>query len=138
MLHYLRAGSRIAIMQSHTHTMQQTHTHKAVTRRVKAKKLLSRLSQSDYNIFFSPQPKQTKKSLTINFHGSLLLQQLLKFKNCGSVSAGFLALTPDDLVAMACDSAGSFLLEAFMASGASDKKKDKLIEKLKVSLAIIY
>ena len=89
-------------------------------------------------IFFSLQPKQTKKSLTINFHGSLLLQQLLKFKNCGSISTGFLALTPDDLVAMACDSAGSFLLEAFMASGASDKKKDKLIEKLKVNLAIVY
>ena len=28
--------------------MQQTHTHKAVTRRVEAKKLLSRRRQSEY------------------------------------------------------------------------------------------
>ncbi|XP_072049550.1 nucleolar protein 9-like [Amphiura filiformis] len=77
------------------------------------------------------QTKSSKKSLTINFHGSLLLQQLLKFKNCASISAGFLAMTPDDLVAMACDPAGSFLLEAFMTSGVNEKKKDKLIDRLK-------
>ena len=34
MLHYLRVGLRITIMQSHTHTMRQTRMHKAVTRRV--------------------------------------------------------------------------------------------------------
>ena len=39
MLHYLRIGSRITITQMHMHTMQQTHTHKAVTGRVEAKKL---------------------------------------------------------------------------------------------------
>ena len=44
----LRIGLRITIMQSHTHTMQQTLTHKAVTRRVEAKKLLSRRRQSEY------------------------------------------------------------------------------------------
>ena len=48
MLHYLRVGSRITITQSHKHTMQQTHTHKAVTGRVEAKKLLSRRRQSEY------------------------------------------------------------------------------------------
>ena len=41
MLHYLRVGLRITILKSHMHTMQQTRTHKAVTRRVEAKKLLS-------------------------------------------------------------------------------------------------
>ena len=50
MLHYLRVGSRITITQSHTHTMQQTHTHKAVTGRVETKKLLSRQRQSDYSV----------------------------------------------------------------------------------------
>ena len=49
MLHYLHIGLRITITQSHTHTMQQTHTHKAVTRRVEAKKLLSRQRQSEYS-----------------------------------------------------------------------------------------
>ena len=49
MLHYLRVGLRITITQSHTHTMQQTHMHKAVTQRVEAKKLLSRRRQSEYS-----------------------------------------------------------------------------------------
>ena len=39
----------MTITQSHTHTMQQTHTHKAVTGRVEAKKLLSRRRQSEYS-----------------------------------------------------------------------------------------
>ena len=50
MLHYLRVGLRITITQSHTHTMQQTHMHKAVTRRVEAKKLLSRRRQLEYSL----------------------------------------------------------------------------------------
>ena len=37
MLHYLRVGSRITITQSHTHAMQQMHTHKAATGRLKPK-----------------------------------------------------------------------------------------------------
>ena len=48
MLHYLRVGLRITITQSHVHTMQQTHTHKAVTGRVEAKMLLSRRRQSEH------------------------------------------------------------------------------------------
>ena len=52
MLHYLRVGSRITITQSHTHTMQDTHTHKAVTGRVEAKKVLSRRRQSEYRDFW--------------------------------------------------------------------------------------
>ena len=50
MLHYLRVGLRITITQSHTHTMQQTRMHKAVTLRVEAKKLLSRRRQSEYYV----------------------------------------------------------------------------------------
>ena len=49
MLHYLRVGLGIIITQSHTHTMQQTRTHKAVTRCVEAKMLLSRRRQSKYS-----------------------------------------------------------------------------------------
>ena len=52
MLHYLRVGLRITITQSHTHSMQQTRTHKAVTRRVEAKNLLSRRRQSEYSKLF--------------------------------------------------------------------------------------
>ena len=49
-LHYLHVGLRITITQSHKHTMQQTRTHKAVTRCVEAKKLLSRRRQSEYSM----------------------------------------------------------------------------------------
>ena len=41
MLHYLHVGLCITITQSHTHTMSQMHMHKAVTRCVETKKLLS-------------------------------------------------------------------------------------------------
>ena len=50
MLHYLRVGLRITITQMNTRTMQQTHTHKSVTGRVEAKKLLSRRRQSEYSV----------------------------------------------------------------------------------------
>ena len=54
MLHYLRVGSRITIMQSHTHTMKQMHMHKAVTGHVEAKKLLSSRRQSEYRHINAP------------------------------------------------------------------------------------
>ena len=47
MLHYLCVG--LCITQSDTHTMQQTHMHKTVTRQVITKKLLSRQRQSEYS-----------------------------------------------------------------------------------------
>ena len=52
MLHYLHIGLRIIIMQSHVPTMQQMQTHKAVFDRVKAQKLLSRRSQSEYRMLY--------------------------------------------------------------------------------------
>ena len=58
MLHYLRVGLRLTITQSHTHTMQQTRTHKAVTRRVEAKKLLSRRRQLQYSLTTCDSIKQ--------------------------------------------------------------------------------
>ena len=48
-LHYLRVGSCITITQSHTHTMQQMYTHKAVTGGVETKKSLSHRWQSKYS-----------------------------------------------------------------------------------------
>ena len=52
------------------HEMQQTHMHKAMARRVEAKKLLSRQTQSDY---------------TCTFITSMLTDVQLKKKNtCGN------------------------------------------------------
>ena len=45
MLHYLRIGLHFTI----THAMQQTLTHKEVTGRFEAKKLLSRRRQAEYS-----------------------------------------------------------------------------------------
>ena len=50
---YLCVGLRITITQSHTHTIQQTHMHKAVTGRVEAKKLPSRRRESEYRYIAS-------------------------------------------------------------------------------------
>ena len=67
MLHYLHVGLRITITQSHTHSMQQTHTLKVVTQRVEAKKLLSRRRQSNYRClhlkFLHPLMKEFSKML---------------------------------------------------------------------------
>ena len=41
---------RITITQSHTHTMQQTHVHKAVTGCIEAKKLLYSLIEGNRSI----------------------------------------------------------------------------------------
>ena len=51
-VHYLHVGSRITITQSHTHAMQQTHTHKAVTGQ-QSQKRDSRRRQSKYRGFSS-------------------------------------------------------------------------------------
>ena len=42
--------------QAYAQIMQHTHTHKAVTRRVEAKKLLSCRRQSNYRVIYEPHP----------------------------------------------------------------------------------
>ncbi|XP_022082389.1 nucleolar protein 9-like isoform X2 [Acanthaster planci] len=94
-----------------------------------------------HEVFFSEskedqeQDKATKPGLSeVNLHGSLLLQQLLKFSHCGPIIAGFMALQDADLIAMACSPSGSYLLEAFMTSSmVSEKKKDRLGAQLKTN-----
>ncbi len=71
---------------------------------------------------------------TVNLHGALLLQQMLKFTHCGPVIAGFLSMDEDELAAVACSSPGSYLLEAFMAcTRVNDKRKERFAAKLKVT-----
>ena len=54
-------------MQLHTHTMQQTHTHKAVVGCIETKELLSRRRQSDY-IARPPAPLLSCKSNTLGWN----------------------------------------------------------------------
>ncbi|XP_071785831.1 nucleolar protein 9-like [Asterias amurensis] len=79
----------------------------------------------------SDEPK--KSSLTnVDYHGAVLLQQMLKFTHCGPVIAGFLSMTEDDLGAVACSVPGSYLLQAFMAcTRVNEKRKERFALKLK-------
>ena len=49
LLHCMRVRFRNGYTQAFAHLMQYTHTHKAVTGRIEAKKLLSRRRQSNYS-----------------------------------------------------------------------------------------
>ena len=87
MLHYLRVSLPITIMQSHTHAMQRTHMYKAGTRRIKAKKLLSRRRQSQYN------GKTMQKANTATFTDATpfeihtpLMEHLLHTSHKGSIN----------------------------------------------------
>ena len=48
MLHYLHIRTRITIKQSYTHTVQQMHMQKVMTRQIEAKKVYSHWSQLEY------------------------------------------------------------------------------------------
>ena len=50
LLHCMSVRLRIGYTQAYVQIMQHTHTHKAVTGRVEAKKLLSRRRQSNYSL----------------------------------------------------------------------------------------
>ena len=83
MLHYLLVGLRITITQSHTHTMQQTRAHKAVTRRVEAKKLLSRRRQLEYRDMSKPcgttMESRLKMSFLLTYRLTVIGRMLGKF-----------------------------------------------------------
>ena len=70
---------------------------------------------------------------TFNYHGSMLLQQLLKFSKTKYIVKSFLSLKPAEFRNMACDPCGSHVIEKFiMAEGIKEKHKDVLLNKLKV------
>ena len=64
--------------------MQQTHTHKAVTRRVEAKKLLSRRRQSEYSANILPlKVLATISYFKFHFFPHLLI--ILQFRDISCV-----------------------------------------------------
>ena len=91
-------------------------------------------TEININIFFFLNFMQS--SLTnVDYHGAVLLQQMLKFTHCGPIIAGFLSMTEDDLAAVACSVPGSYLLQAFMAcTRVNEKRKERFALKLKVIL----
>ncbi|XP_069072127.1 nucleolar protein 9 [Pleurodeles waltl] len=68
----------------------------------------------------------------VNFHGSLLLQQLLHFSDPSPILLSLAALSEKDLVTLACNQAGSHVFDALLSTESiPEKKKKKIHRKLK-------
>ncbi|XP_033102657.1 nucleolar protein 9-like [Anneissia japonica] len=94
--------------------------------------LFSSLKTHDIYYGNGEDGNQKPASISFNIQGSLLIQKMLKFKHCKTIIGSFLAMTPDDLISMACDSCGSHIVDAFLQSKAvGEKKRERFVEKLK-------
>ncbi|XP_061444969.1 nucleolar protein 9 isoform X2 [Rhineura floridana] len=88
----------------------------------------------------SQPPADPSRALSsISYHGSLMLQHLLHFANPSAVLRSLAAMSPKDLVTLACDPAGSHVFDALLASSSVlEKQRRKALRLLKgsyVSLA---
>ncbi|XP_072177553.1 nucleolar protein 9-like [Diadema setosum] len=93
-------------------------------------------SMVTYEVYFGDkdQEQESPKPPSIQLQGSLLLQEMLKFTKNGTILNSFLSMAQDNLVSIATQAPGSYLLEAFMTSNIiGEKKKDQFVEKLKGS-----
>ncbi|XP_071955105.1 nucleolar protein 9-like [Antedon mediterranea] len=94
-------------------------------------------SLKTYDVYYGTNEEETPKpvSLPFNIQGSLLLQQMFKFKNCKTIISSLLAMSPDDLVAMACNSCGSHIIDAFLQCAVvGEKKREQFVQKLQGNL----
>ena len=84
--------------------------------------------------FQSDEVKPCATPLQFNLHGSLLVQQLVKFADPSLVVASVLAMLPSDLLAMACNPIGSHVVDAFITShSVGQKSRDRFYGKLQVN-----
>ncbi|XP_061746387.1 nucleolar protein 9 isoform X2 [Nerophis ophidion] len=65
------------------------------------------------------------------YHGSRLVQALARFKERSHLLVSLRALTPEDLLTMACDPSGSHVLQALVTT-SSDKGRGKILRRLEV------
>lgn len=90
------------------------------------------------NVFQGNKEIDIPTLTSINYHGSLLLQNLLKFGNPKPVVTSLLELRSVELKTMLCDPCGSHIVEAFMKSPTvGEKSREILYNKLKVSILMI-
>ncbi|XP_042328037.1 nucleolar protein 9 [Sceloporus undulatus] len=75
----------------------------------------------------------TARPLTsVSYHGSLMLQHLLHFADPSIVLRSLGTMTPEDLVTLACDPAGSHVFDALLASpSVPEKQRRKVLRLLK-------
>ncbi|KAH9499745.1 hypothetical protein Btru_077716 [Bulinus truncatus] len=117
--------------------MSAFHCSEPESRQIKVVPLLASLQT--YEVFFgndkdggaaSDEPsKHYLKSC--NIHGSLLLQQLLQFKNTKLIVSSLLDLSPAELSVICCDKFGSHIIDVFFQSKVvPDKSKNAFIKHL--------
>lgn len=68
---------------------------------------------------------------SICYHGSRLVQALARFKERSLLLSSLRTLSPADLLTLACDPAGSHVLQALIAT-CSDKGRGKILKRLEV------
>ncbi|XP_052815320.1 nucleolar protein 9-like isoform X2 [Mya arenaria] len=94
-----------------------------------------------YDVFYKAKAKDTTTSPTlqkVNYHGSLLLQQLINFSNTKLLETSLVSLEPAEVLIMSCDPCGSHVIEgAFKSVSIKDKTKETLIGKLRGSLVLV-
>ncbi|CAH1780510.1 unnamed protein product, partial [Owenia fusiformis] len=85
------------------------------------------------------EPTPVEKELTVfNYHGSMLLQQLLKFGNPKSLVTSILSLTQRELTSMACNPIACHIIESFIKSPSiGETSHDKLYTKLQGCYSVI-
>ncbi|KAH3768385.1 nucleolar protein 9-like [Dreissena polymorpha] len=67
----------------------------------------------------------------VNYHGSLLLQHLVNFRDVKMLETGFLDLQPGEVSMLACDPCGSHVMEAaFRSAAIREKTKEGLVSKM--------
>nr|XP_039261355.1 nucleolar protein 9-like [Styela clava] len=67
----------------------------------------------------------------VEYHGSILLQTLLKFKNVGLIVKSMCEISIENIITLSCDSSGSHFIDAFYASDkVKPKKKKEFVEKI--------
>ncbi|XP_033025358.1 nucleolar protein 9 isoform X3 [Lacerta agilis] len=78
------------------------------------------------------QASPSRPLSSISYHGSLMLQHLLHFADPSTVLRSLAAMTPKDLVTLACDPAGSHVFDALLASpSVPEKQRRKVLRRLK-------
>ncbi|KAL3860814.1 hypothetical protein ACJMK2_010880 [Sinanodonta woodiana] len=123
--------------------MQAFHCYEPEERRSKIVPLLA--SCSTYEVFYHTEVQESQEAdgekakenliplLTeINYHGSLVLQHLLRFGNPKLVTASLLELKPVELQTLACNPCGSHVIDTYFQSPTiGDKGREALINKMK-------
>ncbi|XP_059497770.1 nucleolar protein 9 [Stegostoma tigrinum] len=94
------------------------------------------LGEADLTTEFQPSEDQRLKS--VNYHGSLVAQHLLRFEQPAPVLRSLAAMPPGDCVRLACDQVGSHVLDAvFTSSTVTDKQRKRIVRRFTGQFALL-